>query len=102
MTHCPRFYREGRESVFLRIMLQVVREKQWNVLLTLAQRGKRNAYDVEAEKQILAKLSFAHHRLERTIGSRNEADIELERFIAPHALNCLRLEKAQQFYLCAL
>ena len=72
----------------------------WNVVLARAQCGELDADDVEAIKQILAKIACSHGFFERAIRGSDDAHIGRHGRIAAHALKGTALEDAQNFRLC--
>ena len=86
-------------TVFRIEQVQVVFDQQRYVFAALAQGRHVDVQDVQPEIKVLAKITGIDHSLEVAVGGGNQADIDLDRFVAPDAFESAGLEHAQQLHL---
>ena len=70
--------------------------EQWNIFRSLAQRRNRDRKDVQPVEKILAKGSGRDGGRQVTIGCRDQANVYLDRMIAPHPLEFAFLQHPQE------
>ncbi len=75
-----------------------VRENR-NIDLALAQRRQADGKRVDAIVEILAEPAVAHELVERPVGRRNQAEIDVDRLVAAEPLEAPLFEHAQQLGL---
>src|SRR4051794_13516331 len=75
------------------------RREQWDLRAPLAKR--RHTYDArrDAIKEILAKISSRHARLEIFVGRRDETHVDLDFVRRSDSCEMLRLEKTKELHL---
>ena len=78
-----------------------VLQQQGDILDPLAQGGNANRQHVQAVEEILAETAGGGQGLQVLVGGGNDADIAVNRGIAPHALELVFLQQPQQFRLRA-
>ena len=81
------------------IFFEKIIHEQRNVVGTVAQRRDVDAHDVEAIKQILAKLFRGDGGFERLVRRGDDAHVHLNRLVAADTLKSSTLQHAQNFRL---
>src|SRR4029077_18873617 len=73
--------------------------QEWNVLPPLAKRWYLNRKNVQPVKQILTELMVANHSRQVSMRRRDQANVDMNCFVAAQPLELLLLQSAQQFRL---
>ena len=63
--------------IFLRVLSQEELDQQWNIFFSLAERWEIYGYDIQAVKQVFAKLAFAHQLAKVHISRGDDSNIHL-------------------------
>ena len=79
--------------------VQEVFDQQRNILTPLTQRGNQHCRALDPEVEVLAKFFVGHLLLQVAVGRRNNADIDLHRFVGADANDFTIFQHAQQFRL---
>src|SRR5262249_35314380 len=82
-----------------RKLVQEVRDEQWDIFRALAQRREVDLDHVQAVKQVLAESILLDLLLEVLVRRGHHANVDLDAFMPPHALEPLFLEDPQKLRL---
>ena len=104
MIFFKQFYGGGGDGLrlarmFTRDFFQKIIYEQRNVVATVTQRRQMNAHNVQAIKQIFAKLFCRHGSFERLVRGGDDAHIHFQRRVAADAFERAGLQHAQDFRL---
>ena len=79
----------------LRNLLQKVRDQQGNIFAPIVQRRQADLDYVEPIVEVFAEFARAHHFLQVAVRSRDDADINIDRFGAADRSHLVFLQDAQ-------
>src|SRR5688572_18975886 len=77
-----------------------VRNQCGDVFATFTERWQPNRKHADAIPEVLAKRACLYHRMEITMGGRDDPHIYAPGLLSTHALVCTVLENSQQTHLC--
>ena len=92
-------FRVERQSVRGAVAREKAIRQHRNIHGALAQRRQPDREGVDAVVEIFAETALAHEHVERAIGGRDQAEVDVDRFVAAEAFEASLFEHAQQLGL---